>query len=84
MLDMDDVTQVRVVPKCWNDSRRHGNMVSLLSKLHSDPFVKHWYYDAEGYKLRTLRYPMKENFRKMGLRETEVFIPPHYSCTSEG
>ena len=51
--------------------------------LHSDPFVKHWYYDAEGYELCTLRYPVTESFRKMGLQEAEVFIPPHELCNFE-
>ena len=52
----------------------------FFQMLHSDPFVKHWYYDGEGYKLCTLKYPIKESFRTMGLQEAEVFIPPHDFC----
>ena len=43
--------------------------------LHSDPFVKHWYHDAEGYKLCRLKYPIMESFRITGLHEAQVFIP---------
>ena len=43
--------------------------------------VEHWYNDAEGYKLCTLRYPITESFRRMGLQEAEVFIPSHDFCT---
>ena len=79
MLDTDDVIRVRVAAKCWKDGRRYGEIVNIFFQLlHSDPFVKHWYYDAEGYKLCTLRYPIMESFRKMGLQEAEMFIPPHY------
>ena len=49
-----------------------------LQLLHSDPSVKHWYYDADGYKLCTLRFPIMESlesFRRLGLQEAEVFIP---------
>ena len=65
MLDMDDVMQVRVVAKCWNDGRRHGKMGFIfLQKLHSDSFVKHWYYDVEGNKLCSLRNPIMASFRQ--------------------
>ena len=85
MLDTDDVIRVRVAAKCWNDGRRYGkNGYFFFHLLHSDPFVKHWYYDAEGYKLCTLKYPIMESFRRMGLQEAEVFIPPHDPCTFEG
>ena len=85
MLDTDDVIRVRVAAECWNDGRLYGKMGNIFFQLlHRDPFVKHWYYDAEGCKLCTLRYPIMESFRKMGLQEVEVFIPPHYPCTLEG
>ena len=52
MLDTDDVVRVRVATKCWNDGRRYGKMGDIFFQLlHSDPFVKHWYFDAEGYKI---------------------------------
>ena len=77
MLDTDDVIRVRVAAKCRNDGRRYGKMGKIFFQLlHSDPFMKHWYYDAEGYKLCTLKYPIMESFRRMGLQEAEVFIPP--------
>ena len=44
-------------------------MVIFFQLLHSDPFEKHWNYDSEGYKLCTLRCPIMESFRKMGLQE---------------
>ena len=84
MLDTDDVTRVRVAAKCWNDGRCYGNMGAIFFQLlHSDPFVKHWYYDAEGYKLCTLRYPFMESFRKMGLQEAECSFRLTTSVTSK-
>ena len=50
---------------------------------HSDPFVKHWFQDAEGYKLCTLRYPIVESFRRVGRQEAEVFNPSHDLRTPE-
>ena len=62
-----------------------GKWVKIFFQLlHSDPFVQHWYCDAEGYTLCTLRYLIVESFRKMGLQEAKVFIPPHHPCTFEG
>ena len=75
MLDTDDVIRMRVAAKCWNDGRRYVKMgKSFFQLLHSDPFVKHWLYDAAGYKLCTLRYPIMESFRKMAFRR------PRCSC----
>ena len=51
MLDTDDVIRVRVAAKCWNDGRRRGKMGNIFQLLHSDPFVKYWYYDADGYNV---------------------------------
>ena len=84
MLDTDDVIQVRVAAKCWNDGRRCGKMSKIVSQLlHSDPFVTHWYYDVDGYKLCALRYPIMESFRRMDIQEAQVFIPPHDLCNFE-
>ena len=84
MLDTDDVIRVRVAAQCWNDGRHYGNMGKIFFQLlHSDPFVKHWYLDAEGYKLCALRYPIMESFRRVGLQEAEVFNPSHDLRTPE-
>ena len=84
MLGTDDVIRVRVAAKCWNDGRRYGKMDKMFFQmLHSDPFVKHWYYDAEGYKLCTLKDPLMESFRRMGLQVAEVFIASHDLCNFE-
>ena len=84
MLDTDDVIRVRFAAKCWNDGRRYGKMGKIFFQLlHGDPFVKHWYYDAENYKLCTLKYPIMESFRRMGLQEADLFSPPHDLCASE-
>ena len=83
MLDTD-VDRMRVAAKCWNDGRRYGKLGKIFFQLlHSDPFVKHWYLDAEGYKLCTLRYPIMESFRRVGFQEAEVFNPSHDLNTPE-
>ena len=83
-LDTDDVVRMRVAAKCWNDGRRNGKMGSIFFQLlQSDPFVKHWYNDAEGHTLCTSRYPNMERFHRVGLQEAEVFIPSHDFCTPE-
>ena len=51
--------------------------------LHSDSFEKHWFQDAEGYKLCTSRYPIVESLGRVGLQEAEVFIPLHDLRTPE-
>ena len=84
MSDTDDVIRVRVAAKCWNDRRHYGNLGKIFFQLlHSEPFVKHWYYDADGCKLCTLRYPIMESFSSLGLQVAEVFIPPPDLCNSE-
>ena len=78
MLDTDDVVRMRVAAKCWNDGRRYGKKDKFFFQLlHSDPFEKHWFQDVEVYKLCTLRYPIVESFRRVGLQEAEVFNPSH-------
>ena len=84
MLDTDDVVRMRVAAKCWNGGRRCGELGKIFFQLlHSGPFVKHWYQDAEGYKLCTLRYPIVESFRRVGLQEAELFNPSHDLGTPE-
>ena len=83
MLDTDDVVRMRVAAKCWNDGSPYGKLGKIFFQLlHSDPFVKHWYHDADGYKLCTLRYPIMESIRRVGLQEAEVFISSHDLCTT--
>ena len=66
MLDTDDVTRMRLLPSVGT-SRRYGTKVKIfLQLLHSDPFVKHWYHDVEGYKLCTLRYPIMQRLSQNG------------------
>ena len=77
MLDTDDVVRVRVAAKCWNDGRRFGKMGNIFFQLlRNDPFAKHWHHDAEGYKLCTLRHPIMEGFRRVGIQEA-VFFPSY-------
>ena len=45
--------------------------------LHNDPLEMHWFQDAEGYKLCTLRYPIVESFRRLGFQEAEVCNHPY-------
>ena len=37
-----------------------------------------------GHKLCTLRYPIVESFRKWGLPESQMFIPPLELCSYDG
>ena len=77
MLETDDVVRMRVAPKCWNDGRRYGKMGNVFFQLlHSDLLVKHWYQDAEGYKLCTLRYSI------MGASAEWAFKRPRCSFRS--
>ena len=58
------------VIRVWVAGRRCGKMgKTFFQLLHSDLFVRHWCYDAEGYKLCTLRFPIIESFRRMGFQE---------------
>ena len=67
MLDTDDVVRLRVTATCWHDGRLLGKLVEVLfQQLHSEPSVRHWYDDAEVYKVCTLRYPIMESFLTMG------------------
>ena len=84
MLNTDDVVRVREVAKSWNVGCRWGKVGGIFFKLlHSDPFAKHWYYDDEGYKLCTLKYPIVESFRKRGLQEAQMVTTPHDLCSSD-
>ena len=67
MFDTDDMIRMRVLPSVGTTVAVWEMGKLFFQLLHSDPFVKHWYYDAEGYKLCTLRYPIMKSFRKMGL-----------------
>ena len=85
MLDTDDVVRLRLAAKCWNEGRRYGKNCGIFFQLlHSDPFVKQWYPDDMSYKLCTLRYPIVESFRKWGLPESQMFIPPLKLCSYDG
>ena len=85
MLDTDDVVRLRVAAKCWNEGRRNGTIgVKFFQLSHCHPFLKHWYYHDLGYKLRTLRYPIVKSFRKWGLQESQMFIPPVDLCSRDG
>ena len=82
MLDTDDVVRLRVAAICWNEGRRYGKMGGIFFQLlHSEPFVKHWYYDDMGYKLCTLKYLIMESFPKWELQESQMFIPPLDLCS---
>ena len=51
MLDTDDVVRMRVASQYWNDGSCYGKLGSIFFQLlHSDPFAKHWYYDAHHKK----------------------------------
>ena len=85
MSDTDDVVRMRVAAKCRDDGRRYGkNGQNCSSNCYmADPFEKHWFQDAEGYKLCTLRYSIVESFRRVGHQEAEVFNPSHDLRTPE-
>ena len=54
LLTTDDVVRCRTVASRWNVGCRFGELGDIFFEfLENDPFVRHWYRDVEGNRVRT-------------------------------